>query len=281
MKPAEHILSFSVNEPESSAIQYIETCVLSERHGCNMHFILDIVIVALCVLTILVSYKRGFFKSVMSLCSGVGALLVAYTFTPKLAIIVKEKFLLDKIAGGVVDTLASMAKAGADGAQNMVYDLSKLLENSQFLKILDQYGADSQHITELINSANDGSHAAVEQVSYAVADPIAGTIANIAVFIGLFLAAILVLRLITWAIGIVFTLPVLRGVDKMLGLVFGVISALLFVWIFAMVADAAVQAIASVAPGTIDASILDDSVLLKFFARYNPIEAITNAVFGH
>lgn len=246
-----------------------------------MHFILDIVIVALCALTILVSYKRGFFKSVMSLCSGVGALLVAYTFTPKLAIIVKEKFLLDKIAGGVVDTLASMAKAGADGAQNMVYDLSKLLENSQFLTILDQYGADSQHITELINSANDGSHAAVEQVAYAVADPIAGTIANIAVFIGLFLAAILVLRLITWAIGIVFTLPVLRGVDKMLGLVFGVISALLFVWIFAMVADAAVQAIASVAPGTIDASILDDSVLLKFFARYNPIEAITNAVFGH
>ena len=246
-----------------------------------MHFILDIVIVALCALTILVSYKRGFFKSVMSLCSGVGALLVAYTFTPKLAIIVKEKFLLDKIVGGVVDTLASMAKAGADGAQNIVSDLSKLLENSQFLTILDQYGADSQHITELINSANDGSHAAVEQVAYAVADPIAGTIANIAVFIGLFLAAILVLRLITWAIGIVFTLPVLRGVDKMLGLVFGVISALLFVWIFAMVADAAVQAIASVAPGTIDASILDDSVLLKFFARYNPIEAITNAVFGH
>lgn len=246
-----------------------------------MHFILDIVIVALCALTILISYKRGFFKSVMSLCSGIGALLVAYTFTPKLALFVKEKFLLDKIAGGVVDTLASMAKAGADGAQNMVYDLSKLLENAQFLKILDQYGADSRHITELINSANDGSHAAVEQVSYAVADPIAGTIANIASFIGLFLAAILVLRLITWAIGIVFTLPVLRGVDKTLGLVFGVISALLFVWIFAMVADAAVQAIASVAPGTVDAAMLDDSVLLKFFAQYNPVEAITNAVFGH
>ena len=48
-----------------------------------------------------------------------------------------------------------------------------------------------------------------------------------------------------------------------------------------MVADAAVQAIASVAPGTIDAAVLDDSVLLKFFAQYNPVEAITNAVFGH
>lgn len=245
-----------------------------------MHFVLDIVILALCALTILVSYKRGFFKSVMSLCSGIGALLVAYTFTPKLALIVKEKFLLDKIAGGVTDTLASMAKTGVQGAQTVVYDLSKLLENSQFLSILNQYGADSQAVTDLINSANDGSYAAVEEVAYAVSDPIAGTIANIIVFIGLFLAAILVLRLITWAIGVVFTLPVLRGVDKTLGLVFGVVSALLFVWIFAMVAAAALDAIASVAPGTIDPGILDDSILLKFFARYNPVEAISNAIAG-
>ena len=150
-----------------------------------------------------------------------------------------------------------------------------------FWKILDQYGADSQAVTELINSANDGSHAAVEQVAYAVSDPIAGTLANILVFIGLFLAAILVLRLITWAIGAVFTLPVLRGVDKTLGLVFGVVSALLFVWIFAMVAAAALDAIASVAPGTIDPKILDDSILLKFFSKYNPVEAISNAIAGH
>ena len=245
-----------------------------------MHFVLDIIIVALCVLTILVSYKRGFFKSVMSLCSGIAALLVAYTFTPQLALIVKEKFLLDKIAGGVVDTLASMARTGAEGAQNVVYDLSKLLENSQFLSILDQYGANSDAIKDLIQSTNDGSHAAVEQVAYAVADPIAGTLASIVVFIGLFLASLLVLRLVTWAIGIIFTLPVLRGVDKILGLVFGIVSALLFVWIFAMVAAAALDAIASVAPGTIDPDILEDSVLLKFFARYNPVEAITNAIAG-
>ncbi len=246
-----------------------------------MHFVLDVVILALCALTIFISYKRGFFKSVMGLCSGIGALLIAYTFTPRLALVVKEKFLLDKIASGVTDTLASMAKTGAEGAQNIVYDLSKLLENSQFLSILNQYGADSQAITELINSANDGSHAAVEQVSYAVADPIAGTIASIIVFIGLFLAAILVLRLITWAIGAIFTLPVLRGVDKTLGLAFGVVSALLFVWIFAMVAAAALDAIASVAPGTVDREILDDSILLKFFAKYNPVEAISKAISGH
>ncbi len=246
-----------------------------------MHFILDIVILALCVLTIFVSYKRGFFKSVMSLCSGIAALLVAYTFTPRLALIVKEKFLLDKIAGGVTDTLASMAKSGTDGTQTVVYDLSKLLENSQCLSILDQYGADSQAVTDLIHSVNDGSHAAVEEVAYAVSDPIAGTIANIIVFIGLFLTAILVLRLITWAIGAIFTLPVLRGVDKTLGLVFGVVSALLFVWIFAMVVAAALDAIASVAPGTVDPGILDDSILLKFFARYNPVEAIANAIVGH
>ena len=133
----------------------------------------------------------------------------------------------------------------------------------------------------MINSANDGSHAAVEQVSYAVADPIAGTIASIIVFIGLFLAAILVLRLLTWAIGAIFTLPVLRGVDKTLGLAFGVVSALLFVWIFAMVAAAALDAIASVAPGTVDREILDDSILLKFFAKYNPVEDISKAIAGH
>ena len=239
-----------------------------------MQYILDILIVVICVITIVISWKRGLFKSIMSLCSGVAALLVAYAFTPAVASFLKAKVFLSAIAGGVVDTLASMAKTGAEGAGAVVYDLSKLLENDQFLSILNQYGASSEKITEMIAAANDGSREAVEAVAYAVADPIASLLSRVIAFFGLFIVALIVLKLLTLVIGLFFKLPVLKQTDRTLGLVFGVFTALLFVWVFSAAVGNILGALSAIAPGTFDPAMLERSILLRFFATYNPVELI-------
>ena len=239
-----------------------------------MQYILDIIILAICVITVLVSWKRGLFRSVMSLVSGVAALLVAYAFSPTVAAFLKAKVFLSAIAGGVVDTLASMAKTGAEGAGAVVYDLSKLLDNDQFLSILNQYGASSEKIAGMIQTANDGSREAVETIAYAVADPIASLLSRVTAFFGLFVAALIVLKLLTWVVGLLFHLPVLKQTDRTLGLAFGVLTALLFVWVFSAVAGNILTALSSIAPGTFDPALLERSILLRFFAAYNPIEFI-------
>ena len=100
--------------------------------------IIDIIIVAVTVIMIVVSCKRGIVKTVMSLVSGVASLFLAYAFTPMLSAILKEKVFLRKFAEGITDTVASLSEAGKNAADKVMYDISGLMENSQFLSLLEK-----------------------------------------------------------------------------------------------------------------------------------------------
>ena len=254
--------------------------------------VLDIIIIAITALLIIAGYRRGFFKSVMTLCTGVASVLVAYTFTPRLSLWLKENFILEKLAGGLSDTLESIAGTGSDG----VYDMTKLIRDSQFGEIVSRYGADPDKIAGVVSDMGDGAvnatAAAAKTVARAVAEPglsdfkkrldlraepIASTVSDVVAFVALFIGAVLVLKLITWLLGFVFRLPVLRTMDRLMGLVFGVLSALLFVWVFAMLSDSALTALSAIAPGSFSPDILNDSHLLTFFAKYNVVSVICKA----
>ena len=239
--------------------------------------VLDIIIIAITALLIIAGYRRGFFKSVMTLCTGVASVLVAYTFTPRLSLWLKENFILEKLAGGLSDTLESIAGTGSDG----VYDMTKLIRDSQFGEIVSRYGADPDKIAGVVSDMGDGAvnatAAAAKTVARAVAEPIASTVSDVVAFVALFIGAVLVLKLVTWLLGFVFRLPVLRTMDRLMGLVFGVLSALLFVWVFAMLSDSALTALSAIAPGSFSPDILNDSHLLTFFAKYNVVSVICKA----
>ena len=227
-----------------------------------MGIVLDIVAVAIAVLIIVIGTKKGFFKSLMSLISGIASIFIAYTFTPTLSEVLKAKFFLPKFAGSIQGTLASIADTGS---QN--YDVSKLVGNSQFTSIVERYGADTNTVNGLIDTIKDKSYTAVEAVSESVADKIAGTVSTLVAFIVLFIASILVLKLLTYVIGMLFKLPVLHALDKTLGIVFGVVSALIFVLLFSVLMYHTGNILVSVIPGTFKSNIVDSSFIIKYFAK--------------
>ena len=94
-----------------------------------MGFVLDIILLAIGIGCIIYGWKCGFFKAFVSLVSGVCALLVAYTFTPSLAQFIKEKIVIDKVAGSITTTFASIAEAGKENGEKVIYDLKLLLES--------------------------------------------------------------------------------------------------------------------------------------------------------
>ena len=86
-----------------------------------MSFILDAILIVMCIVCVAVGTKRGFVKTVMSLLSSVISAIAAYTFTPYFANFIKEKFLMESVSGGIADTIRSLVPA-SDGS----YDLSSL-----------------------------------------------------------------------------------------------------------------------------------------------------------
>ena len=56
-----------------------------------MSFILDAILIVMCIVCVAVGTKRGFVKTVMSLLSSVISAIAAYTFTPYFANFIKGK----------------------------------------------------------------------------------------------------------------------------------------------------------------------------------------------
>lgn len=232
-----------------------------------MSLFLDVFVIVLMVLAVVGGYKSGFFKSVMNLLTGVVSLLLAYTFSPALAVFFKEKFFLDKIAKGIADTFASGSKTSLDTAQAAVYDLSRLLENPQFTKILERYGADVDSITNFLRENTAIGYDGVESVARTVAEPIATTVSTVCAFILIFIVAVIALKIFTAIVGGLFKLPVLKSADKTLGLVFGVVTALFIGWVVSLAAELAIEVMVAVAPSIVSENTFNNTILIKFFAE--------------
>lgn len=243
-----------------------------------MSLILDIILAAIAVICIIGGIRRGFFKLVMSFVSAIASLLLAYAFTPVLSGYINEKFILPGLASGIGSTLASIAEDGVNSVGEAVFNIPLLCDSSQFWTLADRYGADREALSSLTEQIGVGTRDAVDKVARAVAEPIALTLSDVIAFIIIFVVSLIAFGIIVKIIGSLFKLPVLKGIDKTLGLVFGIISALVFVWIFAMLSSAVLEVLSSAYPSTFSTDIIEDSYLLRFFAKYNVIGLITEAI---
>ncbi len=237
-----------------------------------MSLFLDLILIVIFAVTVVSAYNNGFFKSVMNLASALIATLVAYTATPALSGVIYNKFIHSSLSEALTGTIASMARSGSDAA----YDLSRLLDNSQFATIVEKYGADMSHVTDLIENTAEHSYESVCTVASAVAAPVAATLSTALSFAVIFFVCFAALLIFTAVVGSFFRLPVLRNMDKTLGLVFGVLSATVTVFVIAMLAEPALSALSVVAPKIISPNLFENSILLKLFAEYNLLSMISN-----
>lgn len=249
--------------------QKIQT--LRKERKIVVGIVLDIILVAIVVVSVVYGVRNGFFKSLASFVSGIAALLCAYTFTPMLSLFIQEKFIINNVTESIAKTLASVAEAGKTAEGAILYDLSKLLENSQFSSIAERAGLVPEKVLEGVQGTDYG---AVEAAARAVAEPLSRAVAETVAFIAVFILSFAILRLLTHFVGLVFKLPVLKEIDKTLGLVFGAVSALFFVWVFAMTADSLVTALSGIAPSLFTSEMIESSVLCEIFVDLNPISLL-------
>ena len=238
-----------------------------------MKLILDLILIAIAAFFIMYGYKRGFFKSVMFFGTGVASLFLAYAFAPGLGKFIKEKFIITNISQSLEKSFTSIARTPSSSE----LDIGLLASDPQFAETVTKYGANEDKIGDMMN----GSGAAgdiIEKVARAVADPVAAAIGRVIAFIVIFLAALVILKVLTGFIGLVFRLPVLKTLDRTMGLVFGIVGALFFVWTFSMAVNFFIDAFGKVSAG----SISEDSkpVLVGFFAKYNPV-GLLSRILGY
>lgn len=241
-----------------------------------MSLAIDAILIVVAFLILLAAVRKGLIRSIMSLLSSVASLIVAYAYTPVLAPIIRNKYLLDRISANIGETI----KGWALDTSSDLYNLDRLVTtpNSDFNAIIERYGVSLEQIASKLRGLVGVGDTEVHIIADDIASPTSNILANVIAFIGIFVAAFIVLALLTSILDAIFKLPVLSGINKFFGFVFGLLEAFMVVSVLAIAISVLVSALGAISPSLFGADMVDKTIICKYLAEHNFFLWINNVL---
>ena len=238
-----------------------------------MGLIIDIVLPIIMAVIIISAYKAGFVKAGMGLIRSLVSFLAAYAFAPTLGKWISDKFLLKRISSGIAGTVRSLSET-PDGTYNLDGMVNKM--DSALKSILRNYKVDGKELSDVCEGVVNGTETHVEKVSEFIASGISEKISYCIAFILLFITTFVLLVVLTVVVDKLFALPVLKSVNKVFGLIFGIAQALAFAVICCTVAVALFKFLGSIDSELFGDAAIERSLILRLFTTIFP----SGSLFG-
>lgn len=213
-----------------------------------MGIILDVIIVAIIALNVYLCYRKGLVNLAVGLIAVVAAIILSVIFYKPVTNLIVENTQFDEtIENALIETFSSKAE---NGGQVRYVGILSYLE------------------TELGNAVNDTKN----EVVYETAGAMSEKAINLIVFIAIFTIVRVALFALTFVADAITSLPILKQLDDVGGVLYGLVKALLIIY--------AVLAVVSLVVGftanTTIADIISNSYVTKFFYDNN---IILNMIF--
>ncbi|MCQ2426881.1 MAG: CvpA family protein [Clostridia bacterium] len=239
-----------------------------------MNYLFDLILLLGLGITVFVYYKRGFLKSVISVVEIIAAGIFAKIFGP----IVTGWFnnsVLASLKNGVRNVLDKIVE-NVGTIEKPEFNLSKLFEQlpDEFTELIQNTGADLDAISDKFSSMTSATELDLSALSEKIAGPISSTIASVIGFVSAFFVALIVFSIAGALICKLFSLPILRQVDGLLGALLGIIAGIVGMWIFCLIIGVIVEGKLFGEPNAMLQSIADHSVFLRFFCKISPFDFI-------
>lgn len=225
-----------------------------------MSLVLDVILLIIAAICIIGGYKKGFIRSVMNLVTAAVSFLAAYALTPNLAAYISDKFVMNMVSGDIKDTLDSLTSVTGGSLEKLFADMPEALSN-----MLARYNCNASVV-----AAADTT----ESLARDIAAPTVNVISTAISFLIIFIVAVIVMKILTLILDGVFKLPLLNGANKMLGLVFGAVTAIVIIWAVSVFGGSLISALGSVAPEYFGDKVIEDSMVLQFFHKFNIINGL-------
>lgn len=190
-----------------------------------MSIVLDLIVVAIILLFVFITMKKGFVKNILNIAALVITLLVIINFANPISVGIYNAFIEKPVCSSIEKTIVSAEEKGESMVAEFWNDMPNILTNTA-----ENSGINSSELSDLILGSNDAA-ATAQQISDDIIKPTVVSILVIAVDIILFVVLMFVFKIIIKAICKLFKAPVLNQVNKLfggiLGFVKGVIIAIL------------------------------------------------------
>lgn len=232
-----------------------------------MSVFLDIIVLTVIVIFIIRGYRLGFVRSIMGLLSSVAAFAAAVYFTPSLSSVFYNKVFLPAISGEIKETLMSLYMRGGEAIST-----DELFSESPeaLTSLLERFGVSKDSIAERFSSAEAATSETVTEISKAIAAPSASAMSNVVSYFIIFVAALIILKIITIVLSAVFELPVLRTLNRTAGLVFGILCALVLSVAISTALAALMKAMEPIKPTVFGSEVVENTNLVKLLVSLSP-----------
>jgi len=237
---------------------------------------IDAVILFAAVIIIWLGVRRGFIRSVMGLVTGIASTIAAYAYTPILAGYIRKNYLIENITNGIAETLRSLAL----DTETDLYNLDRLAADlpEPFTSILERYGIDVEAFIGQLRGLSACDEAVVDAFAAQIAAPTTTVLASVAAFVIIFCVVLFVLSLLTGLLDLIFTLPILRSANALLGFFLGAAEAVFIACLLASVLSVLAGSLGAVDPGLFGTDVVEDTIICKFVMEHNILDRMTAAL---
>lgn len=225
-----------------------------------LSLILDIALVAIVILVIGTSAKRGFAVSIMEFIGTIAAIIASALLGSLASTLIYNQFIRDNIINDV--TLALRDIQGPNGVSGSIFErLPGYVQNR-----LNAEGITSSNLLEKIPSATNSETLPLVVEEY-IRSIITSFITVIAMVI-IFVIFIVIVIAVSKKLGKVFKMPANNNVYKILGGVFGALKAMLFLMVLTLFFDSLAMIMPTDAAMGFNTAV-EQSLLFKFMYYIN------------
>lgn len=230
-----------------------------------MGYILDCIILAVCLICVLMGVRRGFIRSVVHFLGSIIAALLASALGGALA-----QWLFDTMfRGAMIEKINTSLQSL--GTENAAAAASQVLASlPDFLvRALEEAGVTLETVSHAINTQT--GQAAGMVVDYLA--PVFVNFLKVLAVIVLFFLLMTLVRLLAALVGDLLKLPILGELDGLLGGIFGFLLAMVGVWVVVAGITVFMPMLDSASQAQVQA-ILDGSFFTGVLVKMNPLKGM-------
>lgn len=228
-----------------------------------MGFVLDIIVIAILVLSVVFGVRKGFARSLIEVVGAVAAIVLAFTLSLPLSTAIYDNFVEQPVAVAVDSAMNSYAQAGADQMVDNIFASSE-----EITRLAALCGVDQNEVKSGAQGyAQEGTQAVAGYLKTSVIRPALIFALRVLVIVVLAILLLIIVKIIARLVGKAFSFSLVGAVDKSLGGVLGFVKGGVLTVLFCIAFGTLITMSASGLFGFTQESV-NSSFLFKTFAGF-------------
>ncbi|MCI8331729.1 MAG: CvpA family protein [Clostridiales bacterium] len=214
-------------------------------------------------------YRKGFVHSFLGLAGFVIALVVASLFSSALSGWLNDQFIEKNVQSVIYD-----------GINTAFEDSESQQAGEKLFSAVDRFVFGGQDTQAYVAQIEGEGQSAISRVSGELAGAISHPLCDSLAFLLLFLATLIVLKIVTALIDQICRLPLLKQANQVVGLLFGVVVGVLYAMLLSRIFISILPWLSRTAGDIFSMDLAQKAPVLKFFGAFNLFKGIVSGLAG-